>query len=176
MPIAFPPSSRGPDYAPEGGVQQRAPDYDVTNLGMIGAELSPDCFNPGFPLDFNTSRATNLRNMDYQYEAVDFAGHVNPVPRPVRPNHESVLQTDWAASNRAIVGVSRDNTGAALGNCVVALFGTGSDQLVFEVTSDASGNFTFGNPGTGPFYVVAYKVGSPDIAGTTINTLLPSAV
>jgi hypothetical protein len=37
--------------------------------------------------------------------------------------------------------------------------------------SDALGNFTFDNPGSGPFYIVAYKVGSPDVAGTTVNTL-----
>lgn len=175
MPIAFPPASRGVDYAPNNDVLQRAPDYDITNLGMIGTELSPSSFAPGFPLDFNTSRATNLRNLDYQYEAIDNTRAIN-IAFDNGIQQVGVYQTDWAASNRAIIGISRDSTGAILGTCMVDLFITGSDALVERITSDASGNFRFGNPGTGPFYLVAYKAGSPDVAGTTVNTLLPALV
>ena len=44
-------------------------------------------------------------------------------------------------------------------------------MLLAKQTSDASGNFRFDDPGAGPFYVVQYKPGSPDVAGTTRNTL-----
>ena len=81
--------------------------------------------------------------------------------------------TESAASRRSrtIVGVTKDTTGAALGSCVVQLFRTPSDTLAAETTSDATGSYSFDNPGSGPFYIVAYKAGSPDVAGTTVNTL-----
>jgi hypothetical protein len=71
-----------------------------------------------------------------------------------------------------ITGVTRDSTGAATGNCVVHLFESATDIEVAQTTSDGSGNFTFiiGN-NAGFFYLVAYKAGSPDIAGTSVNTL-----
>lgn len=85
-----------------------------------------------------------------------------------KPFRAPVLST----KNEAIGGVTRDADGAALGNCVVQLFRTPSDSLVVEKVSDASGNYLFENPGSGPFYVVAYKQGTPDTAGTTVNTLV----
>ena len=71
-------------------------------------------------------------------------------------------------------GVSRDSTGAVLGACRVELW---QGNIIKDgVVSDAGGAFTFLNPGSGPFYIIAYKVGSPDVAGTTINTLQPVVV
>ena len=74
--------------------------------------------------------------------------------------------------NRTVTGVTRDSSGVAVGNCSLDLYMTGADTLSQNGVSDASGNFTFFNPGSGPFYIVAYKVGAPDIAGTTVNTLV----
>ena len=72
-----------------------------------------------------------------------------------------------------ISGVTKDSTGAALGNCVVHLIGTTNDRLYDQITSDASGNYEFRSASpTQNFYVVAYKAGSPDVAGTTVNTLV----
>jgi hypothetical protein len=73
-----------------------------------------------------------------------------------------------------IIGVTKDATGAVLGSCRVELYLTSTDAPQATQTSDGSGNFTFSNPGAGPFYIVAYKAGSPDVAGTTVNTLVPS--
>lgn len=74
-----------------------------------------------------------------------------------------------------ISGVTKDSAGVALGSCEVHLFDTGTDAEVAQMTSDASGNYSFsvrGNSSTS--YAVAYKAGSPDVAGTTVNTLLPT--
>ena len=91
----------------------------------------------------------------------------------VRRIGEAIRQRpNGGRANAYITGVSRDSAGAVLGNCVVDLFLTANDQFLMTRTSDASGNFSFPNPGTGPFYIVAYKVGSPDKAGTTVNTLV----
>lgn len=78
----------------------------------------------------------------------------------------------FSTSNTFIAGQTRDSTGAPLGSCVVILLLTGGDVAVAKAVSDASGNYRFDNPGSGPFYIVAYKPGSPDVAGTTVNTLV----
>jgi len=70
-----------------------------------------------------------------------------------------------------VSGVTRDSTGSALGSVTVQLFRTLDDCFLGEAVSDGAGNYTVRAPGTGPFYLVAYKAGSPDVAGTTVNTL-----
>ena len=185
MPICWPPEDRGAPWIQAAAVVQFVQQWDVTNLGGVGAEFGKyenPSLNPGFPIDFETQgRGVNLRSLGYTYEHADQTrdrvnwGPPQTLPVPV-DGGSWIAQTDWAASNRAIVGVSRDSTGTALGTCRLELFVTGGDGWVAEAISDASGNFAFGNPGTGPFYIVAYKAGSPDVAGTTVNTLLPAAV
>lgn len=78
-------------------------------------------------------------------------------------------------ANWEITGVTRNSSGTVLASCAIDLFEAGSDLLKDRVVSGADGSFTLSNPGTGPFYLVAYKAGSPDVAGTTVNTLMPTA-
>ena len=87
-----------------------------------------------------------------------------------------VYRSPGGNANWQIIGVTRNSSGAVLASCNLDLFITGSDQLAMRTVSDAGGNFTFPNPGTGPFYIVAYKAGSPDVAGTTVNTIFPTAL
>jgi hypothetical protein len=74
--------------------------------------------------------------------------------------------------NPVVIGISRDSTGAALGNCVVKLYRTWDDVMINQTVSDGSGNFSLYALTSGPYYVVAYLPGSPDVAGTTLNTLV----
>jgi hypothetical protein len=74
-------------------------------------------------------------------------------------------------ANFVLSGVSRDNAGAALGVCLVEL--QHGKRTIAEVTSDGAGNFTFLNPGSGPFRIIASKSG---FAGVTADTLLPLVV
>ena len=72
-------------------------------------------------------------------------------------------------------GVSRDSTGAPLGGCTVKVFMTLNDTKVYETVSDGSGNWSIDvSPNPGPFYYVEYLVGTPDRAGTSINTNVPT--
>lgn len=73
-----------------------------------------------------------------------------------------------------ISGTTRDSTGAALGGCAVDWFNTADDVKLGSTTSDADGLFEFRGAGQPPnaYYLVAYKAGSPDLAGTTANTLV----
>jgi hypothetical protein len=76
-------------------------------------------------------------------------------------------------TNFVLSGVTRNSTGTRLGNCKVELFQTSDDKKVNETMSDGSGNFTFPIhfTDTNQFYLVAYLDGSPDVAGTTVDTL-----
>lgn len=73
----------------------------------------------------------------------------------------------------SISGVTRDSAGSVLNNCAVDLFLTAEDTLVASTTSDGSGNFSFTVSGNSQNYFLrAYKAGSPDVAGTSVNTLI----
>jgi hypothetical protein len=72
-----------------------------------------------------------------------------------------------------MTGVTRDAFGAPLGACNVELFRSVDDVKIGDTTSDASGNFEFRGMVRGALhYVRAYKSGSPDVAGTTAETLV----
>jgi hypothetical protein len=72
-----------------------------------------------------------------------------------------------------VSGVTRDETGAALAGCVVNLLRTRDNLLIGQTTSDGTGYYEFRTAGPASnYYVNAYKEGSPDVAGTTVNTVV----
>lgn len=73
--------------------------------------------------------------------------------------------------NFNISGVTRNSSGAALANCTVKLFNQATNQLEQSGVSDASGNYSFTVDKAAVWLVLAYLSGSPDVAGTTVNTL-----
>ena len=80
-----------------------------------------------------------------------------------------------AAGTKRIAGVTRDSGGSPLGSCVVRAYLTTGDVFVGQVTSDSGGYFEVPTIWTGAnHYLVAYKPGSPDVAGSTLNTLTPT--
>lgn len=85
-----------------------------------------------------------------------------------------VFRSPGGFSNSGLTGVTRDSTGATLDNCIVTL--NQGNIIKGQTTSDGAGNYTFLGCGSGPFFIVAYKAGSPDVAGTTVNTLQPTVV
>jgi hypothetical protein len=72
-----------------------------------------------------------------------------------------------------IGGVTMDkSTSAAISGCTIDLFQTSNDLKVATTTSDGSGNYAFWvSDSVTNFYAVAYLPGTPDKAGTTLNTL-----
>lgn len=71
-----------------------------------------------------------------------------------------------------IFGVTKDSTGAILAGATVRLYRTATDVLVDSTVSDGVGVYEFRVGLSQSYYVVAYKAGSPDLAGTTVNTLV----
>lgn len=76
---------------------------------------------------------------------------------------------------RKIVGTTYDGSGSPLGSVVVDAYVTATDTKVGSTTSDAGGYYECPTPMAGSqHYLVAYKAGSPDVAGTTVNTIVPT--
>jgi hypothetical protein len=70
--------------------------------------------------------------------------------------------------------VTKDSAGALLPGATVHCFATATDVEVNETVSDANdAGVEFSQyQDVGNHYCVAYKVGAPDVAGTTINSLV----
>lgn len=75
-----------------------------------------------------------------------------------------------------ISGITLDAAGNVLGGCTVILFRTADNSVEETQVSDATtGYYIFSSINdAGPFYVVAYKPGSPDVTGATVDTLVGS--
>jgi hypothetical protein len=77
-------------------------------------------------------------------------------------------------SRYGITGVTRDAYGSPLGGVTVKLFLTADDTRVDQMVSGPAGNYLLSSPFLAGHYVIAYKAGSPDVEGTTVNTLVPA--
>lgn len=107
---------------------------------------------------------------------------VNPIAVSDVPPQEMMrarglpaLGTRAGKFSLTITGVTKDAVGTPLGGCAVYLFDTATNTCQRSTVSDANGayEFTVYAP-TVPYYVVSYKAGAPDVAGTTVNTLIGS--
>jgi hypothetical protein len=81
-------------------------------------------------------------------------------------------------TKRFIKGTCVDSVDAPVANAIVQGFVTATDAYVGEVTANNDGTYTLGTETIAgvQHYLVAYKPGSPDIAGTTVNTLTSTNV
>ena len=114
----------------------------------------------------------NLRDLGQPYQSVTADMGINPVNVVV--GIKQGFNRVMGRLNMTLSGVSRDSTGAALGNCQVLIFRTADKSFILETQSDGSGNWSVSMLVGGPFFLVEYKVGSPDVAGTSVNTLVPT--
>ena len=82
-----------------------------------------------------------------------------------------------------LIGVTKDSTGAALGNCRVNVMQTDKivmnpdilgNPIIADVVSDGGGNYSVQTSNNRPFQIMDYKTGSPDVAGITVNTVIPT--
>ena len=80
----------------------------------------------------------------------------------------------WQGSRLFYVvqGITRDVYGTPLPNCSVRLFRTSSNEFIGVVVSDGNGWYQIVTPYNDAHYLVAYKSGTPDVEGTTVNTIL----
>lgn len=98
-------------------------------------------------------------------------------PAPRMENERSLTVTSRPDSKlgqwrRAIYGLTKTSAGVLLPGCTVDLFDTATDTKRDTCVSDASARYEVSAYLDGPFYIVAYLAGTPDVAGTTVNTLI----
>lgn len=75
-------------------------------------------------------------------------------------------------STLKIKGITRDSSGNPLGYVTVQVFRTSDDLFVSQMTSDAGGYFEAPTPYPSTnHYLVCYKAGSPNVGGTSVDTL-----
>lgn len=94
-----------------------------------------------------------------------------PIDRLVRASTER-----WAIS-----GTTRDSGGTPLGSCRVVALDVGQLQpggvtYVAEVVSDGGGLFSITVPQNTDYQLIAYKPGSPDVAGISLASITPAQV
>ena len=91
--------------------------------------------------------------------------------------HRQMARDSGARVYPRFMGISRDSSGAALGGATIKSYLTETDVEQAACVSDAGGFFDLVSPvpqnGVN-HYLVAYNAGSPDVAGTSINTLNPT--
>lgn len=85
----------------------------------------------------------------------------------------------FSTNTWTITGVTRDSAGVALGTCrVVALetgrVAVGEAPVCCETISDGSGNYSLMVPMNTGYWLLGYKVGAPDVGGTTVVTVTPT--
>lgn len=90
------------------------------------------------------------------------------------PRYGDVWYASGCNGRLAIVGVTRNAYGSAVGGCTVKIFRTNTDELLSTVISDPNtGEYTITTPYyPDGHYLVVYKSGTPDMFGTTVNTLV----
>lgn len=81
-----------------------------------------------------------------------------------------------SASRFGVTGVTRDQYGSVLGGVTVKLFRTSEDLKLDQTVSDpTTGEYLCNTPYyPDTNYLVFYKAGSPDVFGTSANTLIAS--
>lgn len=68
-------------------------------------------------------------------------------------------------------GFSRDASGGVIAGVTVKLFLTSTDVKQCETVSNTDGFFVVSTAEAGGHYLLFYKAGTPDVSGTTVNTL-----
>jgi hypothetical protein len=73
------------------------------------------------------------------------------------------------------MGLCKNAAGDPLGGVVIQGFRTVDDLYIGEIQSDSNGRYELRCPNTpnDQHYLVAYYDSTPDLAGTTVNTLVP---
>ena len=167
MPIEFPQYLRDdPFRRVEWKAYAKLPVQIAPNRERLGVLFDKNSLAPGI----GTRTEPNVLALGKNY-ALDSAIVPPAKTMYAPPAMRNIAEARRLGFTRLILsGVSRDAIGVALGNCQVMVFSTTGKNLVAETTSDASGNWSVDVSFGGPFFFVEYKVGAPDVFGTSPNT------
>lgn len=143
---------------------------DGTNsiIWILREKISPPVFSQQRPR-WTAGRPIPVINMVRPWHGVrpDLA-NLNKAPKFPNVVHELLPKPP---TKLAITGITKDSLGNVLGNCEVMLFRSDNEMIQSVGDSDSNGSYTFYVGASLSYYIVAYKSGSPDVAGTTVNSL-----
>lgn len=150
----------------------------MPSSGLFNLVRDEDAFSPmNSFIDGNRLSMRRLKSGQLQMRSN--AGIVSPCGAWIFLDYTPLLNRfEQASVQFRLNGITKDSTGAALGNCRVVVFETGrialnGSPVVGETISDGSGNYTQDVPMNTAYQAIAYKPGSPDVAGITRNDLVP---
>lgn len=148
--------------------------------GLTAIVADEDAFAPMNSM-IDGNRLTMRRSKNGELQMRDGAGIVSPCGAWIWLDYTPLLNPLlWAAQRWLLSGVTKDATGAPLGNCRVVVLETGrlavcGAPVVAETISDGSGNYAVDVPMNTAYEAIAYKPGSPDVAGITRADVTPAA-
>ena len=100
---------------------------------------------------------------------------VAPTVVPNWLNRFSSFGLDGDNGQKFIIGTTKDSSLSALASVGVEAYLTSSDVKAGSTISQSDGYYEVGTPYAGvAHYVTGYLPGSPDVAGTSVNTLVPT--
>lgn len=178
MPIRFPIPLRGNPFNrwnwQRGAVPpvQKAPNLAHPGLPFTASTLAPGFWRP-------RTIAANTRDLGRMYRHGERTG---AYPNPAAALKTARVTTGIVRYERVLgslvmrlSGITRDNVGAPLGNCIVEVFRIVEGVRAAVTTSDGAGAWSVYLM-VGPYFVIGYLAGSPNRAGVTDITLEPVPV
>jgi hypothetical protein len=93
------------------------------------------------------------------------------------PWGDNAMDDTGGCTQNFIVGYTQNSSGAALGNCTVSAYLTSTGAFVGSTTSDAAGYYKIpvSYSTATNFYITASLASAPPVAGTSVNTITPTA-
>jgi hypothetical protein len=178
--IPFPPALLGWSYIFAKSLIQKPFNYiPAPNLGNPNYRFNSSTLNGGMGklLSLSIANLQNPGNLPDRIQIGEQSATTPAVPTVNSVVDASIIFTKLLpAYNQQLTGVSRDQYGVPLANCLVSVFRSFDKVLVAETTSDNQGNWQVAGLGTysGPFFLVEYKAvaNQPDLFGTSLRTLV----
>ncbi len=155
----------------------------------VGGRIEPGrCMNDGTlqPADYRTAPPqmsawmNQLRDSDVLWTRSSQLGAAGQNGTP--SGQGGIIQADcqrWEWNfpptgchvRKVVSGVVLNASSVPIAGATVNLYNTATGLLVDTQTSQADGTYTCGDPNATNCFAVAYLAGSPDTAGTTLNTI-----
>lgn len=172
MPISFPVMPIGrPAIQAKNLIQKPFDVIPAPNMGNPGFRFMADTLGSGRGKIYPRASACNPGVSEGKVFAI---ASIDRRPNPLKDN--ALWKELQGTLRMTMSGITRDSAGAILGTCRVMIFRTEDNSFVAETVSDGSGAWSIVLLKGGPFFQVCYKVGAPDLAGTSLNTLVPVQV
>jgi hypothetical protein len=96
----------------------------------------------------------------------------NPIISPAPQLWEWNLPPTGSHVLKVVSGLIYDENNNPVSGATVKLFNTSTGVLVDTQTTASDGSYRCGDPNAVACFLVVYKAGSPDISGTSLNTVL----